>query len=151
MRFGSAALCLALIGGACSTADPVGDYLESVRQITLEMRNESIASIADGQQITRAGIEGVIEARQRGLTALQAVDPPQDVAPEHAALVRVLAELSTAGEAFMASTSQFDDAQFEQAVLAAVDLDAIVARIGTACIAVERRASDLGIAVDLAC
>ncbi len=125
--------------------------MDSIGEITLTMRNETVAAIAGGEQISRAGIAEVVEARQRGLAAIQEVDPPPDFSPEHAVLLRVLAELATASEMFMASTTHLNPSQFEQAVLAAFELDKIVARVGTACIAVERRAENLVTAVDLSC
>lgn len=151
VRLAASAILITVVVGSCSNTDPVGDYSDSVRGITLTMRNESIAAISDGQPITRDGIIGVIAARQRALTALQAVVPPPAIAAEHAALLRVLAEFSTVAETFMESTADLDPAGFEQAVLAATYLDTIVARVGTACDAVVRRAFDLDVAVDLAC
>lgn len=151
MRLEAAAILLALVGGACSTTDAVGDYLDEVAEITLTMRNESLTAVSDEQSVTRAGIAAVIEARRRASAALRTLVPPADIAPEHSALVRVLTELTTAGEAFLAATADLDAAEFERAVLAAIDLDEIVARVGVACDAVERRALDLDATVDLAC
>jgi len=151
VRLEAAVICLVLVGGACSKADSLGEYLDSVSEITLTMRNESIAAIPDGHPITRGRMDGVIDTRRKTTAALRALVPPSDVAPEHTALLGVLTEFSTDGERFMASTTDLDQAEFEQAVLAAIDLDAVAAKVGIACDAVERRAHDLGLRVDLAC
>lgn len=151
VRVGSALLCLMLGGVACASEDTADTYVDSIRSITLAMRNESLAAIPDGVTITRSGVDDVVSARRSAIAALEAISPPPDFTPEHEALIRTLTELSTAAERLMEETAGLDEEAFRQAVLSAADLDAIAVRVGGACDALERRASDLGVAVDLAC
>jgi hypothetical protein len=139
-----------LVASACGP-DPLERYFDQVESITRTMQRDSVAALPDPSVIDRNGISGVNDARQRAVTALEAVVPATEVTPEHAALVLALSDLTAAGTEFLAATSGLATDEFTAAVLASSDLDQIAQRVAAACTALENRASALGYSNRFSC
>lgn len=141
---------LMLVTAACS-GDPVAGYFTEVETAIAAMRRDSLAATPRGAAVTRDGVAEVNEARRAAVTTLEGVEVPDPVRPEHMALLGALRDMVKATDALLASLSNADSAAFEAAVTQAGDLAATAQRVGLACTALDRRASALGVDVDIRC
>ena len=146
----AANLVMVLAVVACSP-DPLEQYLEGVGEITATMRRDSIVALPDPSQPTPESVSGVIEARRSATNALEAMTPPIEMRPEHAALVLALSDLTDAGDRVLSETTQLDSSAFTAAVESATALDETARRVTIACDALEARAEQLGYDFDLRC
>lgn len=136
---------------SCSSTDPVTGYLNDVAEITRRLTDESATAIPPGSPPTREGVAGVVVARRNALTSLEALDPPDELYPEHQALITVMGDLVTAAEAFVDQTASLGPEEFLQALDASTDIDILAGRVADACDAVRGRARVLGHVVTLEC
>lgn len=135
----------------CTSTDPVASYLDDVEEVTRRLTDESAIAIPPGSPPTYEGVAGVVAARRRALTSLEALDPPDELDAEHRALVTVLGDHVTAAEGFIDQTASLGPEAFRQALDASTDLDILAGRVADACDAMRRRARTLGHAVTLEC
>jgi hypothetical protein len=135
---------------ACSS-DPLADYFDQVGDVTSTMRSASIAALPDPSAPDRDGVSGVIAARQAAIAALETIDAPAEVRPEHSALILALTDLVAAGEQFLATTIGLDPADFLSAARGATEIDDTALRVATACDAVLRRGIEFGYSLDVRC
>lgn len=135
---------------ACSP-DPLGEYIESINEITVKMRRDSVTALPDPSDPTRERVAGVVSARRSAVDALEGIVAPSEFRPEHAALRLALSELTAAGEAILSETAVLDSEAFTAAISSATTLDALAQRVAAACDALEARAVQLGYSSDLVC
>ncbi len=143
-------LVAVLVFAACSP-DALEQYFHRVDEITATMRRDSIVALPDPSRPTPENVAGVIEARRSATKALEAMAPPAETRPEHAALVLALSNMTDAGDKILADTSQLDSSAFTAAIESATALDETARRVTTACIALDARAEQLGYELDLRC
>lgn len=149
-RYSAAAVALALTVSACGN-DAVGGYIEAVAATTEQMTRDAFAALPPGAAPTRSQIELVVAARRTALDAISALDPPDEMRPEHLALTAAMDGFVAAGEGFLVETADLDPDAFLTALEASTDIDALADTVSVACTAWERRAADLGHAVELGC
>jgi hypothetical protein len=149
-KFLAASLLAVLAFVACSP-DALEQYFHRIGEITATMRRDSIVALPDPSRPTPENVSGVIEARRTATDALEAMAPPTEVRPEHAALVLALSDLTNAGDRILAKTSQLESSAFTAAMESATGLDETARRVTIACIALDARAEQLGYDLDLRC
>lgn len=126
-------------------------YFDRVGTTIDDMRSESIEATPPAGRITRDGVMAVNESRRAAAAALDELVPPDEVVPEHLALVTALEDLVRAVDAFLDGTADSTDESFVDAVNSGSELQRLAGRVGMACDSLERRAAELGVAADIRC
>lgn len=145
----AAIVAATLVFGACAT--PQARYVDEVAAITATMSEAVFEALPRGVVPTRAGVTGVVAARQAAAQALDALTPPEEMRAEHLVFVLMLERFVTASQGFLDETRDLDADAFRDALSASTHLDPIAAAVGTACVAWERRAAAIGHATVLSC
>jgi hypothetical protein len=127
------------------------EYLDSVATITTKLAADSLAALPQGVSPTRLQVQAVEGLRSAALTDIRSLDPTDEVGPEHLALVTALGRLVDAGRSFLDRASGLDQAAFLDALDSSADLNSLAADVHAACLAMERRASDLGHPISMGC
>ncbi len=138
---------------ACSSAaTPTTEgYLDAAAAITTRMTSDSVATVHSDVRPTRLQVTAIVGLRADALAGLQALEPTDDVRPEHLALVQALSRLVDAGRSFLAGTEGLSAEAFSAALDASSDIDAQAAEVHTACVVMEQRATALGHPVSMGC
>jgi hypothetical protein len=137
---------------ACSSTAPTTDgYLDAVSAITTKMTADSVAAVQSDVRPTRLQVSAIVGLRADALADLRALEPTDEVRPEHIALVQALSRLVDAGREFLASTEGLDQAAFTAALDGSTDIDAYVAEVHSACVVIEQRSGALGHPVSMGC
>lgn len=139
---------------ACSSAThPVtaAGYLDEVATITATMTEASMATLQQGATPTRLQVQAISGLRDAALRDIRKLAPPDDVLPEHRALVRALGDLVDASRSFIDDTADLDQEGFVAALVASTALDSLAADVRAACSAMERRSHELDHPVVLGC
>lgn len=139
-----------MLVAACGSA-ATADYVDAVAATTEQMTRDTFAALPPGAAPTRDAVTGVVAARRTALTVITALEPPDDITPEHLALVTTFAAFVERSEAFLAATADLDATAFDTAVRSAGTLDDLAAAMGAACTAWERRAAEVAHPVELGC
>lgn len=145
-----ALLALSLVVAGCGP-DPIEKYFDSVESITRTMQRESIAALPDPAAITWDGIAAVMQARQTAVDSLDTLVPPNELGPEHTALLAALRDLTAAGNDFLAQTEDLPQTAFVEALEATASIDQIANRVVVACDAMQRQADSLGYTAAFSC
>lgn len=140
---------LALVAG-CS-GSPATAYVDAVAGTTEQMTRDTFTALPPGAAPTREAVTGVVAARRRALETIAALDAPDDLLPEHLALVQTLTGFVEGSEAFLQATGDLDAAAFAAALRSSTALDDLAAAMGSACTAWERRAAEVSHTVELGC
>ncbi|HAX81974.1 MAG TPA: hypothetical protein DCY40_05365 [Actinobacteria bacterium] len=151
VRLAAAGLLAAVVAACGGTGEPVADYVTATAAITEQMTRDAFAALPPGAAPTYDQISAVVAARREALDAIGALAPPEEMAPEHLALVTAMGEFVTATETFVASAADLDTAAFLTALEASTDLDVLADVVSGACTTWESRAADLGQPVELGC
>jgi len=115
------------------------------------MRADSIAALPNPSAPTPDAVAGVTAARQQAATDLKQLTPPNDIRPEHEALLLAMSDLAAAGVEFLGTAEGLEDEAFVAAIRAATDIDDTAQRVATACDAMQRRAIGLGYTATIRC
>jgi hypothetical protein len=146
------ALGFALVGlSACGSPVSVEDYLNDLSAITVQMTRDTFEALPPGAAPTHEQVVEVIDARRRALAALDDLDPPGELEPEHLVLIAAFEALVDAGDTFLAETASHSPEEFREALNASTGIDLLADRVTSACDAVRQRAETLGFIVSLAC
>jgi len=129
----------------------VASYLDDVAAIFERLTDDSSAAIPPGTTPTHQSVSEVVEARRDALVALERLEPPEEIAPEHGVLVTVFADFVDAATSFLDEAAALPPAAFLEALGASSDIDVLAARVADACDAMRGRARTLGHPVTLEC
>ncbi len=132
-------------------ADGVARYVAATAAITEQMTRDVFATLPPGAAPTRDQVAAVVAVRRAAFESVGALDPPEEMAPEHQALLTAMGRFVTAGEEFLAGSAGLDAAGFLAALEATTHIDAIADDVSAACTAWETRAANLGNPVELGC
>ena len=142
----AAVAVLVAVSVACTTTgDPVGAYLDRLEQTLLDGADTVREIVPPRTAVTRTHIIEVTEARFNTLIAMEALQPPSALGPEHTALVSTYTAFVEASEDFLDETSGLDPEEFERALEEdSADVAAAQDLFLTACQAMVNRAAELG-------
>ena len=140
-----------LLGAGCGPPDRAADYLDDLAEITEQMTHDAFTALPPGAAPTHEQVAEVVDARRRALSAIDRLDPPDALEPEHRVLVLTLAGLVDAGTAFLEETADLDPQSFLERLNASTEIDALASRVASACDAIRLRAQELQHPVGLAC
>jgi hypothetical protein len=147
----AALLSVVALGAGCAPSDRTAEYLDDLAGITEQMTNDTFTALPPGAAPTHEQVAEVVDARRRALSAIERLDPPDALDPEHRVLVLALAGLVDAGTAFLEETAALDPQTFLERLNASIEIDALAKRVASACDAMRLRAQDLQHPVGLAC
>ena len=142
---------MTLLAAACSGGDSLADYVSATAAITEQMTRDAFAALPPGAAPTHQQVTAVVAVRRHALEEITALTAPDEMEPEHLALIHTMGEFVAAGEAFVAETADLDANAFVTALEESTAIDALADLVNAACAAWESRAADLGQAVELGC
>jgi hypothetical protein len=151
-----AALCVGtllsvVLGTGCAPPDRTAEYLDDLAEVTEQMTNDTFTALPPGAAPTHEQVAEVVDARRRALNAIERLEPPGVLKPEHQVLLLALAGLVDAGTAFLEETAALEPQTFLERLNASIEIDALADRVARACDAMRLRAQDLQYPVGLAC
>jgi len=149
MRGWIAVLVVTLV--TCGGTDPVDGYLTELELVTQRLTDESASALPSGSPPTHEGVAGVVQAQRNALTAIEGLEPPDELVAEHLALMTVLGDFVAATEKFVAETASLEPDDFLRSLEASTDIDVLAGRVAEACDAMRVRARVLGHVADLEC
>jgi hypothetical protein len=129
----------------------VEGYVADASATTIRMVRDEAAVLTPGMIPSRTEVDALVAIRDRAANALSALQPPDEMAPEHRLLAGELARFVEAARGFLADTEGLDPEGFEEALLASTELDLVADSVSAACTAWEARARQLGHPADLGC
>lgn len=146
-----ATVAVATIWAACASPSSSEQYLDDVARITVQMTDEAFAALPPGAAPTHQQVAEIVEARRTALVAIERLEPPDELEPEHRVLIAALRAFVDAGTSFVEETAALDSDAFLDALEASTEIDLLADRVSASCDAIRLRAEDLGHPVGLAC
>jgi hypothetical protein len=144
-------MAVSTIWSACTSPSSSEQYLDDVARITEQMTNDSFAALPPGAAPTHQQVAEIVEARRAALVAIEGLEPPEELEPEHRVLIAALRAFVDAGTSFVEETAALGPDAFLDALEASTQIDRLADRVSASCDAIRLRAADLGHPVGLAC
>jgi hypothetical protein len=145
------AALVALAVACTASGDPVAAYLDRLEEALTNSADTIREVVPPRTAVSRTQIVEVTETRRATLVRLEALQPPADVGPEHAALISTYTALVDASQAFLDDTAGLGPDEFDAALESSKDVAAAQDLFRLACQAMAERAAALGHTVALDC
>jgi hypothetical protein len=138
------AALVALAVACTASGDPVAAYLDRLERTLIDGADTVREIVPPRTAVTRTHVVEVTEARRSTLIALEALQPPPDLGPEHTALISTYTAFVEESQDFLDSTAGLNPDEFLEALESSDEVAASQGLFQTACQAMVSRAAELG-------